>query len=129
MNNIWHSHDETPTLNCKVIVIDSKNQVHDFGFWDYNDGVGDGFKWAYMDDLIKETIKDEDCHTRLRLGVCVSGSKEEITALMDGDHDTLARIVEEGRFVVDGDSYIPADSVAEYNESYGGGFEERDVSV
>lgn len=87
--------------------------------------------WISVEERLPDHVKSdmEQQTLWLRLGVSVSGTKDEIAALMDGDRDTLERIVAENRFVVDGDSYIPADSVASYNESYGADYSEEDISV
>lgn len=65
----------------------------------------------------------------LRLGVSVSCSEEEIAALMNGDHDTLVKIIDQKRFVVDGDSYIPSVCVAEYNDKYGTNYDEGEINL
>lgn len=59
MNEIWHTTGE-PGYSTRVIVINYKNEIVDFGF--YRSGVIDinpGDKWAYMTDLVKGTIKND----------------------------------------------------------------------
>jgi hypothetical protein len=59
----------------------------------------------------------------MRLGVTLNGTKEEIESLFSDDYEVsrnaLMKILTEGRFNFDGDSYIPEPSVEDYNESYG----------
>lgn len=58
----------------------------------------------------------------MRLGVTLRGSVEEIESLLEGGEasaETLDKILKEGRFDIDGDSYIPDSEVESYNEEYG----------
>lgn len=65
----------------------------------------------------------------LRLGVCMTGSEKEISSLLNGDCETLIKMIEDKKFTVEGDTYIPAVCVAEYNEKYGTEFAEEDIVV
>ena len=57
-----------------------------------------------------------------RLGVSIHATPLETETLMRGDPQnkaaTLAKIFSEGRVMIDGDSYIPSDVIAEYNRKY-----------
>lgn len=68
----------------------------------------------------------------MRLGVTLEGTKEEIETLLSDDYDlsknALKKILTEGRYKVDGDSYIPETCVEEYNNDYGTDHEVDDVS-
>ena len=60
----------------------------------------------------------------LRMGVTLTGTREEIDKLInEGDFGTM---LVEGHWEFDGDSYIPADTIAEYNEKYGEDYEVQD---
>lgn len=63
--------------------------------------------------------KEEERSVWMRLGVMLHGTEEELGAVMNGDYDTFHKLVSEGSFSVDGDSYIPECCVIEYNEKYG----------
>lgn len=59
MNEIWHTTGE-PGYSTPIIVINPQNEIIDFGF--YRSGVIDinpGDKWAYMTDLVEETINKD----------------------------------------------------------------------
>ena len=43
----------------------------------------------------------------MRLGVTLNVTDSEREALLDGDEDTLLKVLKEHRFSVDGNSYIP----------------------
>lgn len=63
----------------------------------------------------------------MRAGVTLQATAEKIETLMsdryDAAHDTLCRILREGRFFFDGNSYIPETAVQDYIEKYGASFE------
>lgn len=63
----------------------------------------------------------------MRAGVTLKATVEEIETLLsdryDAAQDTLCKILSEGRFSFDGNSYIPETAVQDYNEKYGAGFE------
>lgn len=55
-----------------------------------------------------------------RIGVTLTGSKEEIEALFtDNFGEVLEKLIKDGKFKLDGDSYIPETCIAEYDERYG----------
>ena len=55
----------------------------------------------------------------MRLGAIVSGSKEEIEKVLDGDVETLKMLLEKGNVEFSGETYIPEDCIDEYCEEYG----------
>lgn len=60
----------------------------------------------------------------VRMGVTLTGTREEIDKLInEGDFGTM---LDEGNWEFDGDSYIPADSIVDYNEKYGEDYEVQD---
>ena len=64
----------------------------------------------------------EQRHVWLRLGVTVNGSPDEIESLFsqsEAADATLAKILKEGRYKIEYDTYIPEPSVEQYNASYG----------
>lgn len=69
----------------------------------------------------------------IRAGMTLSISDEEARAVLTGDEssagDVVKKIIAEGRFAFDGESYIPQVCVAEYNRDNGTSFEERDVEI
>lgn len=59
----------------------------------------------------------------MRAGVSLQITEEEENILFSKDYDkgakTFKKIVSEGRFKLDGDSYVPNEAVAAFNEAYG----------
>ena len=63
----------------------------------------------------------EERYIWMRLGISLRGTKEEIESLFNDDeksYETLTKILQERRFEIDGDSYIPETVVEEYNKEY-----------
>lgn len=71
----------------------------------------------------------------MRLGCFVELTAYEEAAIFCGDDDSatdaLKRIVADGRFELDGDSYIPEEAIERFNASYGTDYctEELGISV
>jgi len=68
----------------------------------------------------------------LRLGVGLQITEAEEKIMLGGDSDceiaeVVRTIIAEGRFAVDGDSYIPGCSVESFNEIYGTDYDEVDI--
>lgn len=57
MSEVWHT-NEVPIIQRLVIVINSDNEIVDFGFYSQYI-LREGERWAYMNDLVKHTIKDK----------------------------------------------------------------------
>lgn len=51
----------------------------------------------------------------MRLGVTVTGSKEEIEKILQGDEVVLASLLKKKKFNIDGETYIPSNCIEEYN--------------
>lgn len=64
----------------------------------------------------------------MRLGASLLGSKEEIGKVLQGDEATLIRLLQERKFNIDGESYIPQTCIESYNNENGTDFEEGDVN-
>lgn len=63
----------------------------------------------------------EERHIWMRLGISLRGTREEIESLFNDDeksYKTLTKILQDRRFEIDGDSYIPEKEVEEYNKEY-----------
>ena len=65
-----------------------------------------------------------------RFGVSVTGLPLDIESLLNGS-SSLEDLIIDGRLTinVDGESYVPAESVDEYNETYGTDFEVKDYEL
>jgi hypothetical protein len=73
----------------------------------------------------------EERYIWMRLGITLRGAKEEIESLLaddDKSYEVLTKILQERRFEINGDSYIPQPQVEEYNEEYGTSHEAGDYS-
>lgn len=54
----------------------------------------------------------------IRLGVFIETDRENISKILKGDEQTLRNAVDNGEFRLEGESYIPAESIEDYNETY-----------
>lgn len=67
----------------------------------------------------------------MRLGVSLHITEAEEQVIFSEDRakarELLRRIIAEGRFEPDGDTYVPAVTVEEYNEQYGTDYEVGDT--
>ena len=63
----------------------------------------------------------------MRLGVTVTGTKEDIEKVLQGDAITLARLLGQKQFSIDGETYIPSSSIEGYNSQNETSFEEEDI--
>lgn len=63
----------------------------------------------------------------MRAGVNLQITEEEETILFSNDYDkgakTFKKIVSEGRFKLDGETYVPEDAVRDFNETNGTNYE------
>ena len=65
---------------------------------------------------------------RLGVGLRISEAEEAVIFANDGRAERLLqKIIAEGRFVPDGDTYIPEVTVEEYNRKYGTEYEVGDI--
>lgn len=63
----------------------------------------------------------EERYIWMRLGISLRGTEEEIESLFNDDdnsYEVLTKILQERRFEIIGDSYIPETVVEEYNKEY-----------
>lgn len=63
----------------------------------------------------------------LRLGISVRGSREDIERILNGDTETLRKLLDAGRYGIGGETYVPGSTVEGYNEDHDTEFEEEDV--
>lgn len=68
----------------------------------------------------------------LRLGVSIRITEAEEKTILDSDSDceiaeVIRTIIAEGRFALDGDSYIPGCSIESFNEIYETDHDEVDI--
>lgn len=63
----------------------------------------------------------------VRLGATITGSKQDIEKVLQGDEAMLRKLLNEEHFQIEGNTYIPEDSVVEYNTDNGTCFEEIEV--
>lgn len=67
----------------------------------------------------------------MRLGVSIDMSEREEEKIFGEDRDAAAeavrKIVADGRFLLDGDSYIPETSVEDFNKRYGTRHNEAEI--
>ncbi len=82
-------------------------------------------------DFIEEDQKKRTRKLWMRLGVLFYISEKEERVILGDDNvqasDVLRRIVREGRFAPDGDSYIPEATVEQYNEENCCAYEVREI--
>lgn len=63
----------------------------------------------------------------MRLGITVTGSKEDIEKILQGDEAALASLLKKKKFNIDGETYIPSSCIEEYNSQNKTSFEEEDI--
>lgn len=63
----------------------------------------------------------------MRAGVSLQITEEEEQILFSADYgkgaETFKKIISEGRFKLDGETYVPEDAVKDFNEIYGTNYE------
>ena len=64
----------------------------------------------------------------MRLGVYVKGSREDIEKVLQGDQIVLTRMLQESKFLIDGETYIPSSVIEEYNSKNETNFEPVDIN-
>lgn len=66
----------------------------------------------------------------IRIGAAIRITDAEVQDIFSDDEvktrDTLQRVTAEGRFCPDGETYVPNESVREFNRAYGTAYEEDD---
>lgn len=95
----------------------------------YIQGVSDAHLWDDYHVIPKPTDESQPQQTIwMRVGATVKGSKEEIEKIIQGDNETLCRLLETRSFDIDGETYIPSTVVEEYNRENTMDFEEKEVN-
>lgn len=94
--------------------------------------ITDDLATAHREESIGTPIKYEnetDTTTSIwmRLGVTVTGSKEEIEKMLQGDETVLACLLGKRKFNIDGETYVPSSCIEEYNSENKTSFEEEDI--
>lgn len=113
-------------------VVDEKEFRTEAEYNAYVAGLNDGDGWTDY-QIIRHKDKPEETDTPreesvwMRLGATVTGSREEIGKILEGDAETLARLLARGQFEINGETYIPATAVEAYNGEHDTDFEEEDV--
>ena len=54
----------------------------------------------------------------MRLGAYVSGTAEEIDKVINGDVETLKKLLDKKQIEFSGDTYIPEECIEDYNEEF-----------
>lgn len=98
----------------------------------YIAGLNDGDGWNDY-QIIRHEDETEGADTPgeeaiwMRLGAMVTGKREEIEKILEGDADTLVRLLAQGKFEINGETHIPATVIEEYNKEHQTGFKEKDM--
>lgn len=81
---------------------------------------------SFITDQIPKVKPAEKRTLFIRLGVTITGTKEEIEGVLSGDcgygRFLIRDLINSGRFYMYGETYVPESSVTEYNEKYGTDF-------
>lgn len=71
-----------------------------------------------------------------RLGVTMSLTDEEVEKLIGEDQAAvnerekiLIKVINDGRFSLDGETYVPQEAVEDFNEEYDASYEENDYEL
>ena len=71
-----------------------------------------------------------------RLGVTMSLTDDEVNALIGNDQASmrdkeriLTKVICEGRFALDGETYVHQEAVSDFNEEYDASYEENDYEL
>ena len=59
----------------------------------------------------------------MRLGAYVSGTAEEIDKVINGDVETLKKLIDKKQIEFSGDTYIPKECIEDFNEEFDTDFE------
>lgn len=134
--NIDRNHKDE---NYGYWTVERDGRFFEVNIWKDDDGrfTRRGKVYAFADRGAFEQAGDADEETDItleqlrsiwmRLGVTLYGTAEEIGQLLsEQDDEALVRILDEQRYEMDGDSYIPDCSVEEYNDTYGTDYETGD---
>lgn len=89
---------------------------------------GDGSDYGYWE------IEDDQNNTEtksvwLRLGVTLNGSKKDIEKVLSKDTEIYRKLLDARQFEIEGETYIPASVVEEYNAKNQTNFAEKDIDL
>lgn len=94
----------------------------------YVQGVSDAHLWDDYRILPKADEEPQpEATIWMRLGVTVHGNKDDIENIIQGDSTTLNRLLKQHSFDIDGEAYVPASVIEEYNKENQTDFGENDV--
>ncbi len=69
----------------------------------------------------------------MRMGVVMMLSDEDEKAIFSSDEEAIyqaiLKVIDEGRYLVDGEAYIPETAVHDFNAEYGTEYEAHDIEV
>jgi len=68
----------------------------------------------------------------MRLGISLLATEEEADAILkneDGNTWWVKQIIQEGRYEIEGESYIPSCSVEDYNQEHGTDYPSKDIDL
>lgn len=80
-----------------------------------------------LPDVRTESELPVEASIWMRLGITVTGSREEIEKILQGDEAVLASLLKKKKFNIDGETYIPSSCIEEYNNQNKTSFEEEDI--
>lgn len=78
-------------------------------------------------DVRTESELPVEASVWLRLGITVTGSKEDIEKILQGDEAAFASLLKKKKFNINGETYIPSSCIEEYNSQNKTSFEEEDI--
>ena len=111
-------------------VVDEKEYETEAEYNAYIAGVNDADGWSDY-HIIRHRSEEADTSREenlwLRLGISVRGSREDIERILNGDTETLRKLLDAGRYGIGGETYVPGSTVEGYNEDHDTEFEEEDV--
>lgn len=91
-------------------------------------GVSDAHLWGDYHILPKtDAVPQPESAVWMRLGATVHGHKDDIEKIIQGDCATLNKLLENKSFDIDGETYIPASVIEEYNKENQTDFDEEDI--
>lgn len=80
----------------------------------YIAGVNDADGWSDY-HIIRHRSEEADTSREenlwLRLGISVRGSREDIERILNGDTETLRKLLDAGRYGIGGETYVPGSTV------------------
>ena len=107
MNEIWHIEGK-PNFGTLVVIINSERKIIFFGYYYYMN-IKPGDKWAYMEDLVNNTIEEKQGHVKLNEG---AGMFNVYNVKQMNDNITKKEYI-----IIDGDIYSVMEGTAKYVEA------------